>query len=313
MHYVVYKSRRSKVAVVRVQEDLHILPMALATTMALTLLVVSFVPSYGATMSREQEEPPVYVEQTYLKPVLQTPKREHTVEPTLVPEVVAAPIPWNISQGNNDGLGNAVSIYRFLTTQWENELEWLTENYQPSWPYGVPCEANPVRNLNPNMAIAIAANSMRECSCNPSLVQGGGSPQYSNAKGCAYGLFQFDGGIRWNYLRFADALGKPHDDLETQLHFVAYSYYSTGAGFYQRWQKFSNLQDLELSFTNCVRAAEAFRIHWECGGTAGVTEEILRNWGNKWNSSWGDKPDGGLYNYLMKEVEGNGQKGAAHN
>lgn len=156
--------------------------------------------------------------------------------PVPAPEPTPAPYIWNVSTGNSDMTGNVLSIVRFCTTQWYDALDWLQQNYKESWPYGYPCEANPRRDMTLNMSVAIATNAVRESRANPSAVQGGGEPSYSNVRGAAVGLWQVDGGIRHNYLRFADSLGKPYDDLETQLYFLAYSYYSTGAGFYQRWQ-----------------------------------------------------------------------------
>lgn len=300
MHqYAVVKSTYSRVPVKRVRVRVRTTPYVVLSTSACVALalMVSSSMSTGEVedISHRQAAPVPGISSTMIEEMSGS-IINYIPTPTPVQEAEV-----QVKQGNM--LDNALYIVDFLMNDFSSELDWLKANYKPSWPYGEPCEANPRRNFSAAMAIGIAANAVRESSANPSAIQGGGAPSYSNASGCALGLFQVDGGIRHNYLKFADSLGMPYDDIDTQLHFLAYSYYSTGAGFYVRWQgKLARNMDTVLSRSNAHAAAEAFRADWEVGGYQGVAEEILDTWHNKWDASWGQKPDGGLYSYCVANL-----------
>lgn len=229
-----------------------------------------------------------------------------------IPEPVAQPTTWWVTEDDaSDVRGNACTIFNFVSSQWDDAYAWLQEHYTEGWPFGrVKSDRAPVE-LGPTIAMGIVANAMRESSCVANTQQGKGPVSSSlsagdaissllsigSSGGCAYGIIQWDGGRRENFLRFCRASGFDPRSLETQLYYMAYEYYASN-----EYSSYSALVKQYAAATptlqNVEGAAELFRKKVERGGAAYSASPILESWGNKWHSSWGTKPSGGLFSYL---------------
>lgn len=232
--------------------------------------------------------------------------------PTPTPIQTPTPTQWFVTADpSSDVRGNACTIYNFVAYQWDEARTWLQENYTEGWPFGRVKDERPAVELGPTIGMAIVANAMRESSCIPNNQQGRGplSASVSNQEaintlmslgtksGRAWGIIQWDGGRRENFLRFCNASGFDPRSLEIQLYYLAYEYYAS--------TEFSNYSSLVSRYSSTAptlsdvkEAAEVFRKKVERGGTQYSANGILENWGNKWNSAWGPKPSGGLFTYL---------------
>lgn len=206
-------------------------------------------------------------------------------------------------------LENAQRIVDFVTTKWADAYVWLQENYNENWPHGPVKENRDPVDLSETIGIAIAANAMRESSCHPNISQSAGKiaddaesvTQWllglGSKSGRAWGIIQWDGGRRYNFAQFCDASGFDPCSLDIQLYYLAYEYYATYEyGSYR--VLISEYNESAPSLETVTEAAEVFREDVERGGTAHANEVILKTWGNKWDYSWGEKPEGGLYDYL---------------
>ena len=244
--------------------------------------------------------------------VAQVETVEEVEEPVVQQPVVQQPSTWWVTEDEtSDVRGNACTIFNFISTQWDDAYTWLQENYAEGWPFGRVKSTRPPIELGPTIAIAIVANAMRESSCIPNTKQGVGpissslssSEAVSNlmalgtSSGCAFGIIQWDGDRRENFLRFCNASGLDPRQLEPQLYYMAYEYYASS--------EYSNYSSLvatyassELTLRNAESAAEVFRKKVERGGSAYSSTPILETWGNKRHADWGAKPSGGVFSYF---------------
>lgn len=253
------------------------------------------------------EEPPAFT------PELLTLER---IQPVVVSE-----LDWWVTENDQtDALGNAVTAMNFLIYRFEDEVEWIRDNYTDGWPFGTVNDSVSPMYISPVIAEAIVANTWRECMCTPGTIQGGGWDVASmsasellkkleglgTTNGKAWGIIQWDGGRRLNFVKFCKASGFDPRSLEVQLHYLAYeAYCSLEHPYYMTL--LSRYNSATLCLDNVISCAETYRILVERGGTRGITERILRNWDNRWNYSWGDKPSTGLYVHLtMNLIEGSG-------
>lgn len=243
----------------------------------------------------------------YVKPLVYAPVRPVT-------DHVEEPQWWVTSDEYSDSLGNAMTITNFLLYKFDAEVGWLQDNYVDGWPFGPVINTNPLE-VSEVVAVAIAANSWRECSCRPDTVQNGGwdihgmtqqqlidkLKDLGTTSGKAWGIIQWDGGRRLNFVSFCEASGYDPRSLEVQLHYLAYeAYCSTERSAYNT--VLSRYNEVEMSLDTVTRCAESYRVLVERGGTEGITGRILLNWGNRWNYAWGEKPDGGWYDYALTNI-----------
>lgn len=251
--------------------------------------------------------------------VSECPPPSSSATPTLIytPEVeesVEVPVEssWYVTKDEyTDNLGNAMTITNFCAGEWADARTWLEENYTPGWPHGTVKDARPPIDLGETIAVAIAANAMRESICIPATSQGIGkvADERSAAEvtewllsqrcscGRAWGIIQWDGGRRYNFALFCKASGFDPRSLETQLYYMAYEYYASEE--YNSYRRLiSKYATADASLENVKGAAETFRVKVERGGVAHAADPILENWGDKWSSAWGEKPPFGLYTYL---------------
>lgn len=235
-----------------------------------------------------------------------------TPEEVIAQEVPSSGKSWLVTTDEyQDTLGNAASIARFCADHWSDAYWWLRANYSGYWPHGPIKEDRAPIDLGWTIGMAIAANAMRESSCIPNTLQGGRSISplltatevtntllsYGSSSGRAWGIIQWDGGRRYNFVRFCQASGVDPRSLEVQLHYMAYEYYASNE--YKSYQRLVNWYlTADSSLASTKDAAEVFRADVERGGIPNSSNSILMSWGNKWNDAWGAKPAGGLYTYL---------------
>lgn len=201
---------------------------------------------------------------------------------------------WFVSTSElTDEVGNAKSMYNFLTTQWADARQWCVDNYTDDWPLGKVRDSMPAVNLTPLEAAAIVANSLGECGWQPAITQNGSSVDvYTCTKeefydyleglgtvgGKAFGIIQHDGGRRLNMLKFFKATGTDPRDLEAQLRYLAYEYYADSYEG-QQFNRFrTECENKELTADNFKQGAEAFRKHVERGGTSGRADPLTTTW-----------------------------------
>lgn len=225
------------------------------------------------------------------------------------------PIDWYVTSGElSDPLGNLRTVMNFCTYAWADAYSWLQENYVEGWPHSRVKEDRLPINLGQTIGIAVATNAMRESGGIPGTLQGRGcvAESYSavgttdmllsmgSSGGQAWGIIQWDGGRRYNLAQFCAASDLDPRSLKTQLLYLAYEYYASAEyGSYS--ELISTYSGAEVTLTNTAAAAEVFRAKVERGGVPHSGGPILENWGNKWDSAWGEKPAGGLFTYLTTE------------
>lgn len=229
----------------------------------------------------------------------------------LAPALHARPDWYTTSDELSDSLGNLQTIMNFCAYAWGDSYTWLQENYVAGWPHGRVKEDRLPLNLGQTIGIAVATNAMRESGGIPGTLQGRGcvAESYSaegatdallsmgSSGGQAWGIIQWDGGRRYNFAQFCAASDLDPRSLETQLYYLAYEYYASAEyGSYSGL--ISTYSDAEVTLINTVAATEVFRAKVERGGVPHSGGPILENWGNKWDSAWGEKPAGGLFTYL---------------
>lgn len=224
---------------------------------------------------------------------------------------------WATEDPLNDVRGNACTILNFCMYEWANAKEWLQQNYTVGWPHGEVKEKREAVNFSAVIAAGIVANAMRESSCTPATIQNGSSFDYRSAtveeviaelrtyqgvSGKAWGIIQWDGGRRDNFVTFCEVSKFDPRSLEIQLYYLAYEYYASSE-YANYTELFETYQPVAYELVTVQNAAELFRKKVERGGTPGSADDILANWGNKWNATWGAKPGGGLFQYLKDYME----------
>lgn len=229
-----------------------------------------------------------------------------------------APGGWWVTEDElNDVRGNACTILNFCIYEWGNAKTWLQQNYVEGWPHGPVKESREPVTFSPVIAAGIVANAMRESSCTPATIQNGSDFDYRTAtsaeviaelrtyvgvSGKAWGIIQWDGGRRDNFVTFCDVSGYDPRSLQTQLYYLAYEYYASSE--YSNYATvFETYQSADYVLSTTQNAAELYRKKVERGGKERSADAILDNWGNKWSPSWGDKPGGGLFQYLKDYME----------
>lgn len=216
-----------------------------------------------------------------------------------VPEVDILPEEFQVSLSRWDAntpqsLLNLWRAKDFFMYEFAAEKDWLAKNTNSK----LAEDIEPI-NLPESLAIGICANMMAESSAMPDHVQGGVPfsrlPALGTENNTGFGIIQWDGGRRLSLLSWCQANSLDARNLTTQLHYLAYEYYS---GLERsRWDEVLQTSG-EDSLFGAEMYAEVFRSQIERGGSAWRCDEILTDWGNKWSAAWGTKPEGGLYGYL---------------
>lgn len=281
----------------------HCSRMSMHIICALLLLAMYLCDS----AQRISAQPIIYVDR---QPTAVTTAYVPTEADIVVEPVVVEPVEeWYVTEDEQvDRRGNAFTILNFLRMRMDDEVQWIKDNYVDGWPFG-PLTNDEAFEISDTVAVAIVANCWDESSCGPDTLQGGslsGSAQQALSQleglgstgGHAYGIIQWDGGRRSNFVQFCKASGFDPRSLEVQLHYLAYeAYVSSERSNYDSVLR--NHNSLPYTVANVQRTAEVYRARVERGGTPYRSNAVIANWSNKWSSTWGPKPDGGWFAYAM--------------
>lgn len=279
-----YKGKRVSVTHSQATKAARILAAILAFTLILSFCAIAIVPTVEATGTC-------------------TSSCETGEAGILISGVQSPPLPASLE--------NARIICDFCADGWADARQWLVDNYNEAWPYGQVREGREAVNLGTVLGIAITANAMRESHCLPNSQQGYGAlpidwsaqqslnhlQSLSQKSAKAWGIIQWDGSRRAEFIQFCSASKLDSRDLSAQLYFLAYEYYA-GNEYSNYRALIDTYQTAQPSLSTAQRAAELYRVKVERGGNKNSSDEILSNWGNKWDDTWGARPEGGLYAFL---------------
>lgn len=239
-------------------------------------------------------------------------------EPEPLEEAPLEETEWCVSEGWSDGPGNVLSVFNFCTTQFAEAYELLSDEYESSWPLG-PLVYEPV-NLSPTQAIGICANVVRECSAQPysygydNLRKYTASQLYDYSYEGPVGMIQWNGGRRNNFIKWCSVTERDPRNIETNCLYLAYEYYASSEN--ESYHRDINYAGNSVNFFTYAEeeyptresveaAAEAFRVRVERTSSVaeGLNTAILEDWANRWDDSWGAKPNVGLYGYLLDYMD----------
>ena len=274
----------------------------LAAVLAITSLMVNFETAHATqtfvpvVSTTSHQFLLVNVNTGAVEVIEQEPETEPEPEPVEVEFVPVVDTTYEDSK-----LGNIHRVYDFLTKEFADTRSYFTDELGISIP-----SDRPAINWSPLVAISICANAVAESECSQKSQNNWLTSQDSNTVinslisttggGRAYGIIQWDGGRRTNFGKFCRTYGLDPLDVRTGCLFLAYEYYTTSE--YANYYTMRKMNDSSLTLENAIKCAEKFRAEVERGGTYDRNTPILKNWGNKWDYAWGDKPSGGLFEYL---------------